>query len=115
MNATTTLIDPNLDAQGYPIDHRMNERASIIGTIMFLEQLTRHGALSATERKAARHQADFLKALVRKRSRDGKDTFDGAMRDAIETMMIEHAKRKAHREPDRLTFEAEGGGARFLT
>lgn len=49
------LIDETRDPQGNPVSDRMQERAGIIGTIMFLEQLTRHGALSADERKAARH------------------------------------------------------------
>lgn len=80
------LRDINTGADGLPIDWRANERAGILGTILFLEQVARWDT-SEEFRKAARHQADFLRALVRRRSRDGKDTLDGALREALQKLM----------------------------
>lgn len=80
------LIDPNIGNDGYPIDHRQNERAGILSTIMFLERLART-AVSEPDRKEARFQADYLRSLVRRRSRDGKDTLDGALREALQKLM----------------------------
>jgi hypothetical protein len=82
----TDLRDTNTGADGYPIDHRQNERASILSTILFLERLAR-SSISEADRKEARFQADFLRAMVRRRSRDGRDTLDGALREALEQLM----------------------------
>ena len=86
------LIDPNIGADGYAIDHRQNERAGILSTIMFLERLART-SIAEPDRKEARFQADYLRSLVRRRSRDGRDTLDGALREALEALM---ASRPTH-------------------
>lgn len=92
--ATTEIRDVNVGADGYPIDHRQNERAGILSTILFLERLAR-SSISEPDRKEARFQADFLRALVRRRSRDGKDTLDGALREALEKLMAPTPKQLA--------------------
>ena len=86
------LIDPNIGNDGYAIDHRQNERAGILSTIMFLERLART-AVNEADRKEARFQADYLRALMRRRSRDGKDTLDGALREALEKLMAPPPKQ----------------------
>lgn len=85
---TTPVRDVNVGADGYPINHRHNERAGILSTIMFLERLVREQGVTQELRAEARFQADFLRHLVRKRVRDGADTLDGALREALEKLMI---------------------------
>lgn len=84
--SATEIRDVNTGADGLPIDWRANERAGVLGTILFLEQVARWDT-SEEFRKSARHQADFLRALLRRRSRDGKDTLDGALREALQKLM----------------------------
>lgn len=84
----TPVRDVNLDADGYPINHRQNERAGILSTIMFLERMVREPGVTQELRTEARFQADYLRSLVRKRVRDGRDTLDGALREALEKLML---------------------------
>lgn len=88
------LREINTDADGLPIDWRHNERAGILGTVLFLEQVARWDT-SNDFRKQARAQADFLRALIRRRSRDGRDTLDGALREAIERLLAPPPKQLA--------------------
>lgn len=88
----TELRDTNTGSDGYPIDHRHNERAGVLSTILFLERMVRT-AVSEADRKEARFQADYLRALMRRRSRDGRDTLDGALREALEKLMAPPPKQ----------------------
>lgn len=90
--STTEVRDVNLGADGYAIDHRQNERAGILSTIMFLERMA-HTLIAEPDRKEARFQADYLRSLVRRRVRDGKDTLDGALREALEALMAPPPKQ----------------------
>lgn len=93
MNLPTAapLRDVNVGADGYPIDHRQNERAGILSTIMFLERMVREQGVTQELRAEARFQADFLRHLVRRRVRDGKDTLDGQLREALARLMAANA------------------------
>ena len=84
--STTEVREVNTDADGLPIDWRQNERAGVLGTVLLLEQIARNDS-NPEYRHAARHQADFLRALMRRRSRDGRDTLDGAIREALQQLM----------------------------
>jgi hypothetical protein len=91
----TQVRDVNVGADGYPINHRHNERAGILSTIMFLERMVREQGVTQELRAEARFQADFLRHLVRKRVRDGADTLDGALREALEQLMAPPPKQLA--------------------
>lgn len=90
--STTEVRESNTDADGLPINWRHNERAGVLGTVLLLEQIARNDS-NPEYRHAARHQADFLRALMRRRSRDGKDTLDGAIRDALQQLMAPPPKQ----------------------
>lgn len=90
MNAE--IRDVNIGADGLPINWRHNERAGVLGAVLLLEQIARHDT-SADFRRQARVQCDFLRALIRRRSRDGKDTLDGAIRDALAALLAPPSKQ----------------------
>jgi hypothetical protein len=83
----TPVRDVNLGEDGFPINHRTNERAGILSTIMFLERMART-LISEPDRKEAAFQAAYLRNLVRRRVRDGKDTLDGAVQEALKQLMV---------------------------
>lgn len=105
MNLPSTampLRDVNVGADGYPIDHRQNERAGILSTIMFLERMVREQGVTQELRAEARFQADFLRHLVRRRVRDGKDTLDGQLREALARLMAASAPPAIEMQPPRI-------------
>lgn len=90
MTANTTITPvrhSDLGEDGHPIDKRRNERAGILSTIMFLERLVRTSSVAEADRKEARFQADYLRSLVRSRVRDGRETLDGQLREALAKLM----------------------------
>lgn len=82
----TEIRDSNRNEHGEVIDHRQNERAGIIGTILFLERLSRDSDDKAV-RHEARHQADYLRALMRRRANSDANDLDGCLRDALAQLM----------------------------
>lgn len=82
----TEIRDVNVGADGNPIDWRQNERAGVIGAVLLFERIARFDT-NPDFRREARVQADFLRSLIRRRSRDGRDTLDGALREALQALL----------------------------
>lgn len=97
------VIDPNRDEQGNLIDWRKQERAGILGTILFLEQVARWDTSDAFRREAA-HQAKFLRTLMRRRANTDRDDLDGALREALEKLM---APTPVPRDGRRIVIDAK--------
>lgn len=84
--------DPNIGADGLPINWRMQERAGILGTILFLEQVARWDT-SEEFRKGAAHQAKFLRVLMGRRANSDRNDLDGALREALEQLLAPPPKQ----------------------
>lgn len=100
----TIARDVNIDERGDPINWRHNERAGVLGAVMLLERIAKFDT-DPLFRREARVQADFLRALIRRRSRDGYDTLDGAIQEALQAL----AHSRAQPKPPALTCERVGG------
>lgn len=89
---TAGVTDPNRDAEGNLIDWRKQERAGILGTILFLEQVARWDT-NEEFRKGAAHQAKFLRVLMGRRANSDRNDLDGALKEALEQLLAPPPKR----------------------
>jgi hypothetical protein len=95
--------DADLDADGNLVPLAEQAKASLMGALRLLEEIARKGDVSQEHRRAARVQADGLKAMIRRMNNGGNVIFEMER----ELKALASTPRKLTGAPKALTLDME--------